>query len=243
MRIRYLLGFLWFAFSDASVADATQSELRVAVASNFLSTAQKIADQYQLDTNQKVVLIAGSTGKLYAQIKNGAPYDVFLAADEQSVKKLVESEVVELETITSYAIGELLLWSREPLTIEQLSNYSPTRIALANPKLAPYGKAAEQVMDALGLLESWQSSLVLGSNINQVAQFVFTDSVDLAFVAKSQKNVFKTGYLLNLPAQSYSPIRQLGAVVSDNERGKAFLSFMTSAKAKRLIAASGYTAP
>ncbi|MCC8986143.1 MAG: molybdate ABC transporter substrate-binding protein, partial [Candidatus Contendobacter sp.] len=170
---------------------ATQAaEVQVAVAANFTAPMQKIAAEFAKDTGHKALLAFGATGKFYAQIKNGAPFQVFLAADDQTPAKLeAEGDAVPGSRFT-YAIGTLVLWSAKPDVVDDqgavLKKGEFKHLAIANPKTATYGAAAVNVLTKLGLLESIQSRLVTGENITQAYQFIETENAELGFVALSQ---------------------------------------------------------
>jgi molybdate transport system substrate-binding protein len=164
-------------------------EVYVAVASNFLNPLKEIATRYKQDTGDRLILVSGSTGKLYAQVRHGAPFDVLLAADSKRPALLEREGVGVVGTRFTYAVGALVLWSLEPGRVrgeESLAQMSKGKLAIANPKTAPYGRAARQVLESLGFWKKLQPFLVRGENIAQTLQFVATGNATLGFVAKSQ---------------------------------------------------------
>jgi len=224
-------------------------EVTVAVAANFTAPMQKITADFEKDTGHKVMTTYGATGKFYAQIKNGAPFEVLLAADDETPARLVTENAAVSGTSFTYAIGKLVLWSAKPAVVdgagEVLKKGGFDHIALANPKLAPYGAAAVQTMKALGVYDSLQAKLVTAENISQSHQFVSTGNALLGFVALSQ--VLKDGKIEGsawlVPAKLYTPIRQ-DAVILDKGKGKpaaeAFMKYLKGDKAKAVIKSYGY---
>ena len=230
-------------------AQVHADEVTVAVAANFTAPMQKIAASFEKDTGHKVVTAYGATGKFYAQIKNGAPFEVLLAADDETPAKLVTENAAVSGTSFTYAIGKLVLWSAKPAVVdgagEVLKKGGFDHLAIANPKLAPYGAAAVQTMKTLGVYDSLQPKLVTAENIAQSYQFVSTGNALLGFVALSQ--VLKDGKIEGsawlVPAKLYSPIRQ-DAVILDKGKGKpaaeAFMKYLKGVKAKAVIKSYGY---
>ena len=230
---------------------ATQAaEVQVAVAANFTAPMQKIAAEFAKDTGHKALLAFGATGKFYAQIKNGAPFQVFLAADDQTPAKLeAEGDAVPGSRFT-YAIGTLVLWSAKPDVVDDqgavLKKGEFKHLAIANPKTATYGAAAVNVLTKLGLLESIQSRLVTGENITQAYQFIETENAELGFVALSQ--VMTDGKLTRgsawiVPANLHEPICQDAVMLAsgkDQPAAKALLEYLKGAKAAAIITSYGY---
>lgn len=208
-----------------------------------------IATAFEKDTGHKVVASYGSTGKFYAQIKNGAPFEVLLAADAETPAKLVQESAAVASSQTTYAIGTLVLWSPKAGVVdsagEVLKKGSFEHIALANPRLAPYGAAGAQAMKALGVYAALERKTVLADSIGQARQFVASGNAQLGFVALSQvlKDGQITGSAWIVPANLHSPIRQ-DAVLLEKGRGKvaaqALLKYLKSDKAKAVIQAFGY---
>ena len=235
------------AFSSGLVS---ADEVQVAVAANFTAPMQKIAVEFQKDTGDSAQLIFGATGKFYAQIKNGAPFEVLLAADHETPARLIrEGEAVEGTQIT-YAIGKLVLWSSKAGLVDGngaiLKNAGIAHVAYCNPDLAPYGAAAAETMKSLGVFDALKPKLVMGENITQAYQFVASGNAEVGFVALSQ--VYKDGRISGgsawiVPSGLYSPIRQ-DAVILAKGKGHAaaarFLEYLKSDKAKAVIRSFGY---
>ncbi|MBK8120879.1 MAG: molybdate ABC transporter substrate-binding protein [Sulfuritalea sp.] len=228
---------------------AWADDVSVAVAANFTAPMQKIAPEFEKETGHKVVASYGATGKFYAQIMNGAPFEVLLAADEETAAKLVKENFAVAGTQFTYAIGKLVLWSAKPAVVdsagEVLKKGAFDHIALANPKLAPYGAAAVETMKALGVYDSLQSKFVTGENIAQTHQFITTGNALLGFVALSQ--VLRDGKIEGsvwlVPTHLYPTIRQ-DAVLLEKGKGKpaaeALLKYLRGDKARAVIKFFGY---
>ncbi|MBK9442831.1 MAG: molybdate ABC transporter substrate-binding protein [Comamonadaceae bacterium] len=228
---------------------ACADELSVAVAANFTAPMKQIAAEFEKDTGHKVIASFGSTGKFYAQIKNGAPFEVLLTADDETPTKLIKENAAVAGSQFTYAIGKLMLWSAKPGVVdaagEVLKKGGFDHIALVDPKLAPYGAAAVEAMKALGVYDSLQPKVVTAENIAQAYQFVSSGNSQLGFVALSQ--VLKDGKIegsaWQVPANLYTPIRQ-DAVVLDKGRGKpaaeALIKFLKTDKTKAIIKSFGY---
>ena len=191
MRKSFILTLLFVAYATSLRAE----EAMVAVAANFSAPMQQIAALFQKETGHQIKLSFGASGGIYAQIKNGAPFDLFLSADQLTPQKLEAEGLGVPNSRFTYATGQLVLWSKQEGLVDAkghvLQNKSIQRIALANPKLAPYGAAAIETMTNLGLLKELQSKLVQGDNIAQTYQFVSTQNAQIGFVALSQ--VFANG--------------------------------------------------
>ncbi len=229
---------------------ARAEEVQVAVAANFTAPMQKIAAEFEKDTGNKLSLSFGATGKFYAQIKNGAPFEVLLAADDETPARLEREGAVVAGSRFTYAIGKLVLWSAKEAVVdargEVLKRGGFDHIALANPKVAPYGAAALEVMKALGVTDTLTPKFVQGENIAQTYQFVSTGNALLGFVAMSQvyeDGKLKSGSAWVVPGSLYSPIRQ-DAVVLEKGRNKAaaasLLKYLKGDKAKAIIRTYGY---
>jgi molybdate transport system substrate-binding protein len=231
------------------LGQAQAAEVSVAVASNFTAPAQKIAAAFEQDTGHKAVLAFGATGKFYAQIKNGAPFQVLLAADGATPVRLENEGLTQAGSRFTYAIGRLVLWSAQPALVddkgEVLRTANFAHIAIANPKLAPYGLAAVETLDKLGLA-ALQPRLVQGENIGQAYQFVATGNAALGFVALSQvmsEGRITKGSAWVIPTQWHTPIRQdavLLATAKDNPAALAWVTFLKSDKARAIIRSFGY---
>ena len=230
-------------------SQAHADEVSIAVAANFTAPMQKIAAEFEKDTGHKINAAFGSTGKFYAQIKNGAPFEVLLTADDETPTRLVAENAAVAGTQFTYAVGKLVLWSAKPAVVdaagEVLKKGSFEHIAIANPKLAPYGAAAVQAMNALGVYDSLQAKIVTAESIAQSYQFIVSGNAQLGFVALSQ--VLKDGKIEGsswlVPAKLYQQIRQ-DAVILENGRGKAaaeaLMKFLKGDKAKAIIKSYGY---
>lgn len=232
------------------VAPALADEVKIAVAANFAAPVKKIAADFEADTGHKVVISTGSTGAFYAQIRNGAPFEVFLAADDETPAKIEAEGAGVKGSRFTYAIGKLVLWSAKPGYVddkgEVLKKGDFARLALANPKTAPYGAAGVEVLKKLGLAESLQAKIVQGENITQAWQFVSSGNAELGFVALSQ--VWENGKLTGgsawiVPAADYASIRQDAILLAKGE-GKpaadAFLKYLKADKARAVIRSYGY---
>lgn len=223
--------------------DVTAAEVHVAVAANFATPAKHLAEPFLRETGHRLVLSSGSTGKFYAQIKSGAPYEVLLSADEATPRRLEEDGLAVAGTRFTYATGRLVLWSARPnLAIgeELLRRNELQRLAIANPRLAPYGAAAQQVLENLGLWATMRAKLVQGENIAQTFQFVSTGNAELGFVALSQ---VEGGSHWLVPASLHAPLKQDAVLLvrgRDSAAAASFLEFLRGALARKLIRAYGY---
>ena len=229
---------------------AGADDVQVAVAANFTAPMTAIAVDFEQASGYKTVLSFGATGKFYAQIRNGAPFDILLAADDATPVKIEKEGLGVTGSRFTYAIGKLILWSARPGFVddhgEVLKKGNFTHIALANPKLAPYGAAAIEVMTGLGLLNPLTPKFVQGEDIAQTYQFVSTGNAELGFIALSQ--VYKNGKLNNgsgwiIPSTLYSPIRQDAVLLSTGKNSPgaaALLKYLKSDKARAVIKAYGY---
>lgn len=224
-------------------------EVAVAVAANFTDTTKSLAELFRKETGHTLSASFGSTGKLYAQIKNGAPFDVFMAADVRR-PELVESEGDGVAaTRFTYARGKLVLWNPRPNAFDKGADYLQqqpfARLAMANPKTAPYGLAAQQVMEHVGLFGELQPKLVRGDSIAQTFQFVASGNAQAGFVALSQVKAWPEGKgtLWSIPQEFYQPIDQQAILLKrgqNNEAAAAWLDFLKSPAAIRIIRDYGY---
>jgi molybdate transport system substrate-binding protein len=234
-----------FAWSFHAYAD----EVSIAVAANFTAPLQKIAIDFEKDTGHKLLASYGATGQFYAQIKNGAPFEVLLAADDETPSRLVKEGAAVSGTQFNYAIGKLVLWSAREAIVDGsggvLKSGGFDHIALANPKIAPYGAAAIEVMKSLGVYDSLQAKFVMAETITQAYQFVKSGNAPLGFVAFSQvlKDGKVEGSAWMVPVNLYQPIRQ-DAVILDKGKAKpaaeALMKYLKSDKAKAIIKSYGY---
>ncbi|MFZ3185962.1 MAG: molybdate ABC transporter substrate-binding protein [Pseudomonas sp.] len=229
---------------------ALAGEVQVAVAANFSAPLQAIASEFEKDTGHKLLASFGATGQLYAQIKNGAPFEVFLSADDSTPAKLESEGAGVAGSRFTYAIGTLALWSAKEGYVDdagaRLKGNGFKHLAIANPKTAPYGLAATQVLAKLGLSKALEPKLVEGQNIAQTLQFVATGNAELGFVALSQ--VYKDGKLTRgsawiVPAALHEPIKQDALLLDkgkDNPAAKALLEYLQGPQAAAVINSYGY---
>ncbi|MGE8438905.1 MAG: molybdate ABC transporter substrate-binding protein [Pseudomonas palmensis] len=250
MRMRAPRFALTAVFGLLTLNSAWADEVQVAVAANFTAPIQVIAKDFEKDTGHKLVASFGATGQFYAQIKNGAPFEVFLSADDTTPEKLEnEGETVKGSRFT-YAIGTLALWSPKAGYVddkgEVLKKNDYKHLSIANPKAAPYGLAATQVLAKLNLTEATKGKLVEGQNITQAFQFVSTGNAELGFVALSQ--IYKGGKVSNgsawiVPANLHDPIKQDAVILNkgkDNAAAKALVDYLKGPKAAEVIKSYGY---
>lgn len=242
LLVAVLLGGVTFAVR----ADTVQ----VAVAANFTAPMQQIAAQFEKDTGHQARLSFGSSGKFYAQIRNGAPFQMFLSADDETPARLEREGLAVAGSRFTYAIGTLVLWSARPGHVdakgEVLRRGQFGKLALANPKVAPYGRAAVEVLTGLGLLGAVQPKFVRGENIAQTWQFVSTGNAELGFVALSQ--VMKEGRITSgsawiVPGNLHAPIRQDAVILGagkGNAAAEALTKYLKSDKARAIIRSYGY---
>ncbi len=229
---------------------ARAADVNVAVAANFTGPMEKIAAEFEKTTGHKALVAYGTVGKFYAQIKNNAPFEVLISADQETPARLEKDGLALPESRFTYAIGKLVLWSTKPGLVDGegdiLKRGGFDHLAIANPKMAVYGAAAAEVMKKLGVAQALESKLVLGENISQAYQFVATGNAELGFIALSQ--IYKDGqyaagsYWLVPPAM-YPPIRQDAVLLTrgkDNPAAAALLTYLKSDAAKRVIRAHGY---
>jgi len=226
------------------------AEVGVAVAANFTAPMNAIAAEFARDTGHRAKLSFGSTGKFYAQIKNGAPFQVLLSADDETPARLEQEGDTVAGSRFTYAVGSLVLWSADPRRVDArgdvLRHGDYKKLAIANPKLAPYGKAAIETLTRLGLIDAVSGKFVQGENIGQTHQFVFSGNAELGFVALSQ--VMKDGQLTSgsawiVPESMHAPIRQDAVTLSsgkDNPAASALTKYLRGDKARAIIRSYGY---
>ena len=245
---RFIALALGLSLVCASAANA--ETVNVAVAANFSVPIKMIAADFEKASGHIVTISSGSTGKFYAQIKNGAPFDVFLAADEKTPIKLEkENEAVSGSRFT-YAIGTLALWSAKDGYVDAkgdiLKKETWAHLSIASPKLAPYGLAAQETLEKLKLWDAIQPRLVQGENIAQAHQFVATGNAEIGFVALSQ--IYKDGKVQSgsawiVPAEYYNPIRQDAIILNkgkDNAAAAALMAYLKTEPALKIIRSFGY---
>lgn len=236
-----------------SATGARAEQALVAVASNFAPVAEDLAARFASSTGHGITLVAGSTGKLYAQIARGAPFDVFLAADSARPGRLVEEGRAVAGSRRVYALGRLVLWSASPdrrsaAGPDLLARGDFRHLAIANPDLAPYGVAAREVLRSLGLLAKLEERLVHGENIGQTYALVASGNAELGFVADAQARGVqeKEAGGWRVPTNHHAPIRQeavLLARAADNGAARAFLAYLSDDEAEQAIEAAGYEVP
>ncbi len=239
---------LFFALATFALSLAHAGQAHVAVASNFIAPIQVLARDFEAATGHALIVSSGASGKLYAQVRHGAPFDVLLSADAATPARLAREGLGE--TPFTYAIGRLVLWSAQPGRLDgtdaALRRGAYRRLAIANPKLAPYGAAAMQVLQRLGLADATRRKFVIGENIAQTYQFVASGNVELGFVARSQvmrDGRLATGSAWHVPASLHDPIRQDALLLrrgSANPAARAWIEYLRSPAARDVIRAHGY---
>jgi molybdate transport system substrate-binding protein len=245
-----VLIFVFQVFSNTVAAE----EVRVAVASNFLSTMKILTSNFENRTNHRIIIISGSSGKLYAQIQHGAPFDAFFSADQHRPGLLEKEGTAIKGSRFPYAVGRLTLWSPKANFIQPdgktaLTQQSFVHLAIANPKTAPYGRAAEQTLRSLRLWETIKPRLVYGENIAQTFQFVSSQNAELGFVAQSQvlsSNIHQLGSRWDVPPTLHDPVIQEAVLLhqgATNAAAQAFLEYMKTSPAQAIIRQHGYGIP
>jgi molybdate transport system substrate-binding protein len=252
-RHRALLVLFGTALLVAVAAPLGAAEVTAAVAANFTAAINRLAPGFERATGYRLRASFGSTGALYAQIKNGAPFDVFLAADEARPKLLESDGDAVAGTRFTYAIGRLVLWSSKAGVVDPRGDILRTgdfaRLAIANAKTAPYGAAAEQVLRRLGVWERVVPRLVRGENISQTFQFVSSGNAALGLVAAAQVRVLpssRRGSYWIVPQELYDPLRQDAVLLkygADSAAARAFLEYLRSPKVRSAIEELGYSTP
>ena len=226
------------------------AQIRVAVASNFKDAMASIISRFEAGTDHEMSVSFGSTGKHYAQIKNGAPFDIFFAADTRRPKRLEQEGSAVPGTRFTYAVGKVILWSPQKGYVDAqakvLEHGQFRHLAMANPKLAPYGEAAQAILQARGVWERLNGRLVRGENIGQAFQFVKSGNAELGFVAYSQLKPLNgtiEGSFWEPPRALYAPIEQQAVLLQDNDAAREFLSFVRGDEVLRIIRDYGYATP
>jgi molybdate transport system substrate-binding protein len=244
-RVGVILAALLLTARAVAAGEAT-----IAAAANFAGTLEKLQKEFEAASDHKLTLISGSTGKLTAQITEGAPFDLLLSADDKAAKKLMESGHAVTDSEFTYAIGTLALFSADPELVKDAPNVLKEgkfrNLAIANPKLAPYGVASEQTMKALGVYDAVKDKIVMGENIGQTFTMI-SKGADLGFVALSQvlgSEEAKKGSHWVVPGNLHAPIRQNAVLLKraeSNEAAKEFLVYLRSPEAREQIEAAGYS--
>jgi molybdate transport system substrate-binding protein len=249
MRLRsFAIAVLALAIGTAAHA----AQVTVAVAANFVAPLEQLKKTFEARGEHRLMISSGSTGQLNAQIANGAPFDVLLSADVEHVDRLIADGRALRESRFTYAIGKLVLWTRAadrfaPLSLAALERTDWRWLAIANPELAPYGLAAQQALEKLGLWTTLQARLVRGESIAQTFAMAETRNADLALVALAQAVAYKQpAAYIELPADLYEPIRQDAALLvraAGNPAARALLDYLRSPEAIRAIESFGYDVP
>ncbi|TAJ71632.1 MAG: molybdate ABC transporter substrate-binding protein [Phenylobacterium sp.] len=247
MRITALLSVvLALVFASPALA----AEVKVAVAANFAEPAREIAARFKARTGHDAVLSVGSSGQFYAQIANGAPFGVFLSADRERPEKAEAEGLGVPGSRFTYAVGRLVLYSKTPGLVDGRGAILKTgkfnKIAIADPKTAPYGVAAVETMRKLGVYDALSPKLVQGTSITQAYQFIDTGAAELGFVALSQVVAVKGGSRWTVPAANHTPIDQQAVLLktaAGDPAARAFMSFLRSAEVRAIIRKYGYEVP
>jgi len=265
---RYIQWILVFTISLFGTSKTINAEiLRVAVASNFLETAEKLVFEFESKTQHKIKLTSGSSGKFYLQITHGAPFDLFLSADSQKPNELVKNGLANEDSLTTYAMGKLSLWMkycRREQPLSALLSNEFARIAIANPTVAPYGFASKKLLESQqsshkepqqnSLWEQLKDKIVFSENISQVSQLVMIGSIEAAFIATSHKQRLYascSSCIIDFPTEQYPTInypaieQQLVIISSSQNKPLAqdFINFIKSRKGQDLIKNMGYLLP
>jgi molybdate transport system substrate-binding protein len=221
--------------------------LRIAVASNFAPTLKKLLARYNVDQPKypKPLMIVASSGTLFLQIQHGASFDLFLSADSERPQLLVETDLAFKESLQTYAYGQLALWSaKNTITTDSLTalKNNEQRLAIANPKIAPYGKAAKQVLENLQLWHDYKTRLIQGINIGQTFQQTRSQAVNLGIVSNSQLVLNNLKGVI-IPSDLHQPIKQQLVILKRSKNvqpAQRFVKFLMSEKSQQFIAQSGY---
>ena len=250
---RYFLLFLALLVAVNGVAADT---IKVAAAADVTYAMNQLADRFQASTGTRVLLSFGSSGNLFSQIQNGAPFDLFFSADEEYPKKLAAAGTIDTATLKTYAIGHLVLWvpnslALDPLKMQMslLTDSSVSRISIANPQHAPYGRAAMAALEHYGLQDKVARKLVYGENVSQAAQFVQSGNAQAGLIALSLAKspaMASAGKYWELPPESYPQLRQVAGVVAashQKESAEAFLDFVLSSGGAAILRKYGLGTP
>ena len=247
-KVSRLLGALLIALAPLGLAQA--GEVQVAVAANFTAPMEELAKGFAQSSGHQAKLAFGATGKFYAQISHGAPFEVFLSADSKTPSKLIGDGAAVAGSQFTYATGQLVLWSAQPGLVDDqgavLKQGRFAHLAIANPAAAPYGAAALETLKALDVAEPLKGKLVQGESIAQTHQFIATGNAELGFVALSQ--VYKDGRISGgsawqVPAKLHAPLTQDAVLLKagqDNPAARALLDYLKTPAAKAVIARYGY---
>lgn len=249
-KLKYFAPAALFCALIANVSLASADEVKAAVAANFTVAIKRLTPIFEQKTGHTLIASFGATGQFFAQINNGAPFDVFLAADDEAPQELLKSGAAIASSHFIYATGRLALWSSTPGYVDAdgkiLNSDKFAKIAIANPKTAPYGQAATEALTALGLLDKLSPKFVVGQNIAQTQQFVSTGNVELGFIALAQVKglpASERGSYWLVPSTLHKPIEQGAVVLSsskNNAAATAFLTFLKTPEAVAVIRELGY---
>jgi molybdate transport system substrate-binding protein len=226
---------------------AQAAETQVAVAANFTAAAKEIADAFQKQTGDKVLLSFGASGAFYTQIVNGAPFAALLSADAERPQRLEVEKIGRPGSRFVYAIGRLVLWSADSGLVDEkgevLRGSGFRKVAIANPKIAPYGQAAVETLTALGLWDALKHKIVQGESIAQAHQFVATGNAELGFVALAQVALQDTGSKWIVPSRLHAPIEQEAILLKQDAVASRFLDYLKGPQALQIIHRYGYATP
>lgn len=250
-RVFFLLGLGLACFSMLIAASAHAGEALVAVAANFAGAVEAIGAEFTKETGHTLQITTGSTGKLYAQIGEGAPFTVLLSADAKTPAKLEEEGKAVAGTRFTYAVGKLSLWSADGGKIGSdpkaaLTAASTLHVAIANPELAPYGVAAREALATMGLWDAIQPKIVMGQNIGQTFSLVDTGAAEMGFIATSAVQIPGSGAKgsrYDVPQEMFKPIKQDAVLLKageGNAAAAAFMDYLKGDRAKAIAQSFGY---
>jgi molybdate transport system substrate-binding protein len=227
---------------------AQTTEVRVAAASNFKDAMEAVSAGFEERSGHRVTLITGSSGKHFAQILNGAPYDLFFSADIERPRRLEQAGMALNGSRFTYAVGQLVLWSPTPGLVDNrgqvLHQGAFRHLAMANPELAPYGRAARDVLEKLGVWQRLRGRTVRGENVSQAFQFVHSGNAELGFIARSQLvSAQPGGSYWMVPGELYEPIRQQAVMIKDTAAARQLVDYVRGTEAGRIIRSFGYSLP
>lgn len=236
-------------FAHAS-HELKKEKVSIAVAGNFLKPLKVLAEKFESKTKYKVAISVGSTGKLYAQITNGAPFELFLSADQKRPTQLISQKLAIKNSLFTYAIGSLVLWSSDQERIdsggELLSSPDLKHLAIANPNVSPYGEQTIQALKALGVYNQLKNKFVQGQNLGQTFQYISSGNIQQGIIAESQvtlKGEITSGSIWILPKHLYQPIKQDAVLLEKgryNPAAKAFIDYLKTPEAVKIINSFGY---
>ena len=245
IKLIFFLFFLFYSFNSYGY-----EKIHIAVASNFIEPLNLIKKEFLKNNKTSFNISTGSTAILFAQILNKAPVDIFLSADQLTIKKIPDNKKIKVSKFT-YAIGNLVIFSKtrfdnedkfENILLKRFEN----KIVIANPKFSPYGRASKQVLESLGMLSLFENKIILASNINQVSSFIYSGNVDLGVISNSDKlklKKYELGYFKEIPQNLYTQIKQDAILLKSakkNQKAKLFFNFLKSNDTKKIIQSFGY---